>query len=281
MGRYFYFASGHSGTSCGKGVVGVGMGGGREFYVDKNDKVVVFVLCHNDETLNIAGTNFASYSWARPHRIPTTYIMESIFYTNLLPSLMDTIVTPETRWVGTLSWKAHEKTNMNIVNEMLTNSSLQKSEYDVLGFFVTDEDKPMSYQIQRVHPGLMEAMEYILLSVGETAEDIKCLYADPSVFKAFYANYMVVRPSWMRRYLKWLYRVIIFMNVDARAQKMIWADSTYNPASIGSKHCSQDIYNRPYYPFHPFIGERLAPYFFHTRKANILTIVEYSKSKKL
>jgi hypothetical protein len=128
---------------------------------------------------------------------------------------------------------------------------------------------------------MMEAMEYILVSVGETTEDTKCFYADSSVFKAFYANYMVVRPSWMRRYLKWVYRVIIFMNVDARAQKMIWVDSKYNPASIGSKHCSQDIYNIPFYPFHPFIGERLAPYFFHTRKAKILTIVEYSKSKKL
>ena len=265
MGRYFYFASGHSGTSCGKGVVGVGSGGGREFYVDKNDKVVVFVLCHNDETLNIAGTNFGSYSWARPHRIPTTCLMmESTFYNNLLPGLMDTIVTPDTRWVGTLSWKAHEKTNMNIVHKMLTDSSLHNSDYDVLGFFVKDKndrndkndkndmnDKPM-------YPGIMETMEYILLSVGETTEDLTCLYADPSVFKAFYENYMVVRPSWMRRYLEWVYRVITFMNVDARAQY-----------SIRSIECSQEIY------------KRLAPYFFHTRKAKILTIIEYSKSKKL
>lgn len=287
MGRFFYFASEHhSGSRCGKGVVGVG-GGTRESYEsytpdqqkDKDDKVVVFVLCHNDESRASATTSFAPYDWARPQRIPTTYMMETFFYTNLLPSLLDTAINPNTRWIGSLSWKAPQKTSIPLVHEMLTDPALAASDVDVLAFFIHSPHESMAEYSNRAHPGLIEAMEYILLSVGETKKDVQSMRADPSVFKPFYANYLVARPSLMRTYVAWLSRVVLFLNIDPRAQKMAWVDSRYDPAIIGGRHCSQDVFNLPYYPMHPFIGERLAPYFFHTRKAKILTIMEYQQNK--
>ena len=224
---------------------------------------LVFVLSHDQDSLDFAKQSYSNYPRAHVYVLHSTYMLETYFYTNVLESLMD-VANHTTNWVASISYKADEKTFRSSIDKMLIDQTLVHDGYDVLGFWAPislgDSVKEHS---QWFHPGLMELMNYALLSVGETQENVTRMGDPSSIFKAFYGTYFVCRPVLMRQYISWLTRVVIFINTDAKAQKMLWANSHYFGPS------SEKIYGLQYYPLHPFVGERLSIFFSNTRGAKI------------
>jgi hypothetical protein len=108
-------------------------------------------------------------------------------------------------------------------------------------------------------------MDYTLLSLGETKENITLMGATSPTFNAFYGTFFVCRPVLMRQYISWLTRTVIFVNTDLKAQRLLWKNSHY----FGYPGVSERVYGTSFYPFHPFLGERFSSYFFNTRGAKI------------
>jgi hypothetical protein len=174
-------------------------------------------------------------------------------------------------WVGSISWKADTKTNMTLLNTMVSDTSLI-IDYDVLAFWNPDTNYTLWDQMRTAHPHLLsDLMEYTLLSLGENPRHINMMRLKQPLFKTFYGSFFVTKPRHMRKYVQWISRVIHFLETDRKAQNMLWTDSRYN----GNLTVARVVYNLPFYPLHAFLGERLVQYFFNSRGANIMTAEEY------
>ena len=240
---------------------------------------MLFVLCHSPETLQQAQRIYSHYSWGHHiYYLPSTHLLETYFYTNIL----DKLIHPDSnetkpRWVGSISWKAHEKVNLTVVNEMLIDSRLYHDpQVDVLAFYdpFLFEATTLWSQSETAHPGLMSLMERILLGIHETKDNIALLRQGYPKFKSFFGTYFVAREPRMREYLTWLRKVMKFMHRDPVTRRALWSDSHYRgdvkvAVKVFGKH------NDVNYPFHPFLGERLVQYYFNSRKHGIVCAREY------
>jgi hypothetical protein len=173
----------------------------------------------------------------------------------------------ETRWIGSISWKAHTKANIDLIGKMVTDESV---EADVLAFWEVMID-PLWQSTDQYHPGLMDLLVYILESMGESQDQIQRMRYNAPAFKSFYGSFFVTRPMHMKTYIQWLGKVLHFIHTDIKAQNMIWRDSKYE----GDPTIARQVFDLEYYPMHPFVGERLVQYFFNTRNYTIMTACEY------
>jgi hypothetical protein len=233
----------------------------------------VFVLSHDHESAQRAREMFSRFSWAHPYVIPTTYYLETYFYSHILEGIMDQDNVADAAWIGSISWKAYMKANPNLIDLMLNDSSV---DVDVLVFWDVTTNNLWD-QADINHPGLMEILVYVLESVGENKDHINMMHFGSPTFRNFYASYFVTRPSHMRFYIQWLSTVFNFINTDRKTQNMLWKDSSYD----GDSQVARSVYDLPYYPMHPFLGERLVPYFFNSRGYKILTACEYRDLKSI
>jgi len=201
-------------------------------------------------------------------------MMETYFYTNILESIMDA-TNHTTPWVGSISYRAKGKTYLSTIHEMLSDHSLIDDGYDLLAFWTPlHRGDSIHSQTDWFHPGLMELIDYTLLSLGESQENVTRMSLAAPKFNAFFGSFFVCRPVLMRRYISWLNRVVIFVNTDPKAQRMLWKNSHY----FGTEGVSETVYGKSYYPLHPFLGERISSYFFNTRGAKI-ALVDSSTGK--
>ena len=241
------------------------------FYRKPNGTPLVFVLAHSSETAQIARRNYSPYTWANPYYIPSTYFFETFFYSNILGDMLEDVLKPRnTTWVGSIAWKAESKTNIALMDIMLSDSDIGG---DVLVF--VPEPFSLWEQSDIVHPGLMDALVYVLQSTGEPRDNIEKMKLMAPGFTNFFCTYFMTRPHIMRLYIEWLSNIMHFINTDRKAQNMIWRDSSYG----GDMGPARIIYNLPFYPMHAFIGERLVQYFFNSRGYKILQAGDYATLK--
>jgi hypothetical protein len=177
----------------------------------------------------------------------------------------------ETPWIGSISWKAHTKANINLIGKMVTDESVNA---DVMVFWEVMLD-PLWQSTDEYHPGLMDLLVYILESMGESQDHIQSMRYHFPAFKSFYGTYFVARPQPMMTYIHWLWKVLDFIRTDIKVQNMMWKDSKYE----GDPTIARRVFDLDYYPMHPFIGERLVQYFFNTWNYTIMTACEYRDLK--
>ena len=185
---------------------------------------------------------------------------------------MDDYNITNTTWIGSISWKADQKTDIEVIDMMLSDNDI---EADVLTFFNPGGLSNLWLHADYYHLGLMDLIVYILESLGETRSHIEMMHQEPPYFKMFFGSYLVTRPTIMRSYIEWISSVIDFINMDRKAQNMIWKDSSYG----GNLDPARIVFDLSFYPMHPFLGERLVQYFFNTRGYKILTYDEYRIAK--
>jgi len=177
----------------------------------------------------------------------------------------------ETHWVGSLSWKAHTKANITLINTMISDVEVT-AHYDVLVFWNPEPQRTLREQALRYHPRILwDLIEYTLLSIGESPHLLNMMGLNQPYFKTFYGSYFITKPQHMKKYVRWISKIIHFLETDRKAQNMLWRDSKYE----GDLKVARIVYNLPFYPLHAFLGERLLQYFFNTRGATILTADEY------
>jgi len=239
---------------------------------------IVFILCHDKESSAVATRQFSTqFPWAYAYFIPSTYYFETYFYSHILGTIMDDMklfssnTNNNISWIGSLSWKADEKTNLAVVNYMITDLALNS--YDVLGFY--DMDDSVWELTEVFHPGMMETMVYMLQGVGESTSDIEKLKLGKPAFQNFFGTYFVTRPRHMKGYIDWLSKIIRFMTTDRKAQNMMWSNSGYG----GNMDAAKKVFGLSYYPMHPFLGERFVQYYFNVRGFKVMLMSDYRTMK--
>lgn len=221
-------------------------------------KIVVYILCYDDATLEIAEERFGAFNWAIIIVIPSSPFLENCMYTEILESR-------EHEWmgcdfVGTLSWKAPDKIiipDMNVLGRYLEVNPL-----DVVALCFNNLNMTLTCQAVLTHNAFESIWTGLLSQLDIDADTV-----DKTV-KPFYCNYWLATPVWMRRYIAFFKKAKHVLETYEPIQETLWSDSQYALASLTPERCML-VFGRPYYPYHPFICERLPSVFFTLHGANI------------
>jgi len=229
----------------------------------------LFVLYHDNESKKKAEEFTKSREeWALPVLLtPPTFLLEYYFFTNKM--VYEEV--KDFKWVGTVSYKVVTKLGMDKIRRMkkLMKDTIDNTATHVLAFYGNTEFEKMGSRDDICHPGLTTLMKKVLELAGEEPHHIASIYS-PSM-KQFYSAYFVARPVWMFKFIEWFRKIIILLCVNIECHQLCLQNSTYSPSSSYNE-IAHRIYNLPYIPMYPFFCERMIPYFFHTREANIIVL---------
>jgi hypothetical protein len=239
---------------------------------------IIYILCHDDTSEQIAHTNFDKYNWARVYRIPIerqNHLMESVMYSTELMSVYDE--WKDKKYVGTLSYKLGDRLRldppcyprgMDGYDNIIQNS--HSSLPSVYGFRVYRHSDVDSL------PGLRTILRDTCKKIGfdinrnqgikfnlKSRKIEKISYLDTMAF--IFHNYWMTTPAIMVDYIKF------FNNVWMPALEThpdIWKDSSYKysvsySTSLTSKQRMLMLTNgkTDYPPFHAYANERLPTLF--------------------
>lgn len=226
----------------------------------------IYIIAHHDESLQRAKELCVQRTWGVPTLIPTTFLLESYFYTNLI----DYEQYKDLRWVGTMSHKAELKMGQVGVEkaEIMMKKTMDNDSVHVLGFFNPLPTLTIAQQAEECHPGLMKLIKELLIFCGESPENVH-LFEGHSI-KMFYANYFAARPEWMLKLTQWFQKIMLTLCVHREMKEACWEDSKYGDGDPTYVSIASRVYGMNYFPMHVFVCERIIPYFFHTRGANVV-----------
>lgn len=215
---------------------------------------LIYVLCPNAEAVKKAREVY-SHKWARIIWIPTTVYLESVAYYHTLASRM-----PEWKhadYVGCIGWSAYDKMNSLDLDDVIS----QSQNADVVAFMYRGD--PLVATADTWHPKFSNIWVPVLTSMGYAQNDIVS-----TDIPSFYCNYWAARPSHMAAYIDFFKKFKIQLENVPEIQSALWSDSTYKDrgtdiAKLDEEQC-MTIWGVPYYPYHPFICERLPCFFFWT-----------------
>ena len=221
-------------------------------------KLVVYVLCYDDKSTLSATEEYAGYPWARVVTLPdhpaTGKYMEGGMFLSTLRELRNE--WHDADFVGTLSWKASEKIDVSLVGKV---AELAK-ESDVIALLPAGD--LMIAQAVQCHPRFLEVWVPLLVSMGYDVGDTVS-----TDIPSFFCNYWLATPCWMDRFLDFYGKAAGAMDTLPSIQGSLWSDSFYG--SHLPRERLEKVFGRPYVTYHPFIGERLASFFFWKEGAGL------------
>lgn len=198
-----------------------------------------------------------------PLVLPPSLLGDSLFYTKkYVGELVRTVSSATYPWIGTIPAYIlrEDRVELSLIHQMVMDPILQQdTNVHVLGFLNPYPSQIITRVISNDYPGLLELLEYILLSIGEREDDISQMHIT-KLFKPFYGLAFVARPSIIMEFTDWHSRVMMFLFSDPKAHRKLWSlqyDSHQpnNPQSISS-----------------ILTTCLAPYFMNSRGYNIVMI---------
>lgn len=220
---------------------------------------MVYVLCYDSASEEAARREFAEYEWATVTRVPEepglSKYMEGAAY-------LKTLHDNRAEWldadkVGVLSYRASSKIDVGLVRT----ACVETQEMDVLALLPSTN--PLLVDTMLFQPRFLEVWVPLLLHMGFSASD-----AVHTGIPAFFCNYWLATPAWMDKFLGFFSSATEALDTLPDIQEALWSDSNYNSATVSAERCEQ-VYGRPYFPYHPFVCERLACFFFWKEHASI------------
>ncbi len=217
-----------------------------QLYTQK--KVMIYILCYNDDTYNNAISYYSKYNWARPIIIEhQDYTFENAFWKQMKKI--------ESEWincdmVGTLSHKAHIKININNVNNIIENN-MQELLYYHFARLQINVLNHNSFAI-RYHPNF-DKMYIYLLNHFKFKDTNECLH-----------NYFMCKPFLMKSFIDWYLNNCLPLIIT---HPLSFTNSKYS-GNINEDELIK-ICGKPYYPLIVFVIERFIPCYFD----NILKFV--------
>lgn len=229
----------------------------------KQNRYCIYILAPSAEELSVAKTRFGRYSWARPIIIPTTFYLESVMYDHILPMRRDEWVHAD--YVGTLSHTAVQKLKtLDAIDDVLKEAKLQQA--NVAAFMYRGD--PLLATAEHWHPGFLHIWAPLLRFHGFEMDKIMS-----ESIPSFYSNYWAATPAAMQEYLDFFKKARTSLELLPGISESIWKDSGYGErvgiASLTKDRCLE-IWGVPWYPFHPFIFERMPCFFFWATNKKIV-----------
>ena len=232
---------------------------------------IIYVLCYDDESEQKANTEFIQYPWARIYRIPVesqNHLFEGVMYQTELMKLYDEWKDKE--FVGTISYKLKARLNwypyttMERIDNAIQNMS--PVSHDVVPFLhfgganfsnlnpnLGDEFKKMTNYVIPIHK------EYkVGYRINTREKEFK-------VSSFFFFNYWMATPAHMLEYI-YFFNSIWLPTLESNAN--VWNNSGYQ-GHLTPEQLKNLTRRVDYYPYHPFINERLPASYFRYKKARI------------
>ena len=229
---------------------------------------IIYILCYDDVSEKKAHEEFDKFEWARIYRIPEevqNHLFEGVMYQSELMKLYDE--WKDKKYVGTCAYnmvkKLHSDMSWLVKDNLLRYVSERigtTGSWDFVGFIPVD--KKHIWDHIHIHPILND-----LLNVGAKI-NVNAWLRLPVVVKNYYPfNYWMATPRKMLEYIhffnsRWLPAL--------ESHPLIWQDAGYN-GKLSPERLKYLTRGRcEYYPYHPFVNERLPSFYFERTKANIL-----------
>jgi hypothetical protein len=229
---------------------------------------IIYVLCYDDESEKKAHEDFDKFEWARVYRIPEAvqnHLFEGVMYQSELMKVYDE--WKDKKYVGTCAYNMFNKLKSdmswlirdNILSFMCGRIQTADS-YDFVGFMRVD--KKHIWDHIHIHPILSD-----LLNRNAKINVNSWLRLSILVKNYYPFNYWMATPRKMLEYInyfnsKWLPAL--------ESHPLVWEDADYNGKLSPERllYLTRDRCN--YYPYHPFVNERLPSFYFERSKANML-----------
>jgi hypothetical protein len=227
---------------------------------------IIYVLCYDDESEKKAHEDFDEFDWARIYRIPEevqNHLFEGVMYQSELMKVYDE--WKDKKYVGTCAYNMFKKINENFVWRI--NNSVFKildrietsDSYDFVGFLPVDRINVWDHHYMRpILNDLINRYAKITNQFGITY---------PPIIKNYYPfNYWMATPRKMLEYInyfntKWLPAL--------ERHPLVWNSAEYNGKLSGERLLYLTRGRCNYYPYHPFVNERLPSLYFERTKANM------------
>jgi hypothetical protein len=232
---------------------------------------IIYVLCYDDESEQEANAEFSQYPWARIYRIPVeiqSHLFEGVMYQTELMKLYDEWKDKE--FVGTISYKLKARlnwypyTNMDKIDNTIRTASLVS--HDVVPFLyfgganLSALSPTLTHEFKRMADSLIPIHKEYKVGHRINTRDKEI---QTSVF--FFFNYWMTTPG---RMLEYIYFFNSIWLPTLESNQNVWNNAGYvgNMTSEQLKSLTKRV---DYYPYHPFINERLPASYFRYKKVRI------------
>lgn len=218
----------------------------------KHATILVYVIAHNEATLEKAKEEYGKYAWAKPIIAPQTCWLENVMYTSYLMEHQDE--WRDMDYVGTISWSASTKQPLVHRMQDICDDAHAK-ETDLIALMYRGD--PLVPMGERWHPGFTQCWAAAWKSIGYTNEDL--LFHES--IQSFYCNYWLARPALMTSYCTLMTYFDFRVHTDHTLKEIMWRDSTYetrgpNIAKMPVER-KMALWDVPYYPQLIFVAERM------------------------
>lgn len=205
-------------------------------------------------------------------RLNASVFFETEAFTAHFPSLMIKDKWELYDYIGTISWKAHIKFTKAFGFGMFNLSDVISSapdNVDVIALVGQRDAKfdNMLNESTRNHKRFDEIWIGLLQAFNRfTPEQISTHGMIP-----FYCNYWIAKPQYVARFIPFMKEAHGYLTNLSSIQDALWS----NPKYIGNKHVAKVVFGRKYYAYHPFILERLSPFFFNMENRSIYVYKQF------
>jgi hypothetical protein len=220
-------------------------------------KIVLYLLCPDEETLEITKSKYKEINWLYPICMPKLNTVLPIFENAVYKILLEL----KNQWefadfVGTLSWNFESKVKLLGIESTLK----CKSQYDFVPFWVIRDRSAVNSGISNHGDNFGTAWSYLkyrnrFINIIMNKEVVECG-----------SNYWMCRPYLMVEFIEWHRKNLMFANENFE----LFSSEAFYPAGNMNGTKMIQIWGKPFYPLLPFVFERFNIMFFANHSNCIL-----------
>ena len=203
--------------------------------------------------------------------LPQSVFFESVVFIDIIPQLINEWINYD--YVGTISWKAfHKFKYLFEVGELSIPDAVSSAPagVDVIGLLGSIRNlthgRPISMlkKATNMHPRFSDIWSKLLGAMNYTSQQISTEGMTP-----FYCNYFLTKPAHMLKFISFIREATELIQSLTSIQEDLWSDAHYKGNTKNNTGIAKRVFGRDYYAYHPFIGERLSPFFFNAQNLSI------------
>lgn len=236
----------------------------KEKNIKDTSLLLLYMVCHDEASYQIAKKYALQYSWIKPLMIPNTKWMESIAFYLLKDKAFE---WQDKTHIGIIKYSFEEKCpfyDFPYLCEHLKHT-------DVMTFVNGHEDNyhipnPTMINYASLCHTLFPIIWYLLLKEFQIPVDKMFDVSIP----AFYSNFWIAKKHCFEAYLQFFQQALTIMENQQELKYLLHHNANYLERLPSEK--LYEIMNVPYYTYHCFICERLPCFFFWAKSYSILQI---------